>query len=1456
MQGESVIVFNFSDLKTEPGCGCALNNIPFTNTSNRMNKLLLPVCTALLVAHLLGAQNTSDIVVPVTVTTSSNPPVINLSFPATTNAVSTLIGRKFINQGSWNFIVQPANSTGFADSSVLSGIGYEYIVIKQTSVAPTTRVGLVYAGIEVPAPTYRGKMILLVDDQLSIPLTMELNRLVDDLRGDGWQVIRRDVNVATSSVKSIKAVLTAIYNQDPDNTVTALLFGDMPVPYSGDINPEGVPGYQGARPTDYYYSDMDEQFWTDTVVNNTTALRAAYHNVPGDGKFDQSQTPTFPEIVVSRVDFSNLTGWDLSQTELYRRYLDKNHKFRSGTYKPETQTLVDDNLGFSGGGAFAQNGWRNGYALTGTSSIVQGDFLTDSKNQSFLLGYGCGNGNFTNIVGVANSDNFKTDSVNIVFPLLFGPLSGDWDFETNPLLPSVLASKGGALATAWAGLPNWHLHHMGLGEPILTSALWVWINSFLTNPVYPPNGADDLVHVGLLGDPSLRAHYVLPPKNPTAMASCNDIMLSWDPSPDADEGYLVYRASSPDSIFELIVNSPINATTFVDTMPLDGTNYYQVRAFHLEIVPTGSYYNQSTGVPVSIDFSPSALTATATTTNISCNGSANGTIELDVTGGTNYSFVWSNGETTQNITDLEPGTYTVTVTDAQGCSTTTSASLSEPAAIAVTPAVSDALCFGDATGDIQVSISGGTPGFAFEWSDGSTNQNLPNVAAGLYTVTVIDMNGCIKTLTVLVNEPSAIVSALLAENASCNGSSDGSLELTADGGTPGYTFEWSNGETSQNLLNAEAGTYTVTITDANGCTQTASETITEPDAINTSTEIANAGCAGATNGAIDLSVDGGTPGYTFEWSTGSTEEDLTDVAAGTYTVTITDAAGCTQTATATVGQVTTLVAESMKSDVSCFGAADGSAEVLASGGDPDYTYLWSNNETTAAIIELSAGTYTVTVTDNAGCSQTAEATVSEPPALTAGSVWNAQPCMQDIGTVTLTVNGGTPDYTFEWSTGATTQNLDDVAPGIYTVTITDANGCTIENTNTVVQPPAALSVQSGFAQTSCPGEEPVLGDIVAVVLGGTPGYTYLWSNGTTTASLQGVPDGPYTVTITDAQGCTIVHTNSAVAYIAPWAVTSTITDVSCNGGSDGTVLLAATGANGPPYNYLWSTDPIGGVPAGTYTVTITDALGCTTVEMYTILEPVAISLVNMTVVDADCSNGFMGSITVDGIAGGTMPYGTLWAGPDGFISDQLNLTGLSAGQYTLAITDANGCTSQFGATVSEGPTPPDVLLNGADTVCIDVPENFVIFPDAGTNYQWNAGPNGTVVSGQGTASASIQWSTTGEQTVEVTYNYGDDCVDSRSTTIFVDICVGTKEPKLAGVHIQPNPFGEFLQVVFDRPVDSNSRLRLLDMQGRLILEKTALTENTRLETGDLPAGSYLLQVVEKGQAGIWKVIRY
>ncbi|TNE60996.1 MAG: T9SS type A sorting domain-containing protein [Bacteroidetes bacterium] len=1417
-----------------------------------MKKFLLLATSVLLCSTGLSAQNTSDIVVPVTVTTTNNPASITLDYPATANAVNTLIGRKLINQTTWNFIVLGANSTTFTDNNVLPGIGYEYIVIKQASVAPTTRVGLVYAGIELPARAYRGKMLLIVDDALSAPLADELDRLEWDLRGDGWQVLRQDITVATSTVASVKSVLTDLYNDDPDNTVTALLFGDIPVPYSGDIAPDGHPDHQGAWPTDYYYGDMDEDAWTDTLVNNPGASRAANRNIPGDGKFDQSQTPTLPEMVVSRVDFSNLSGWDVSNVELYRRYLNKNHAFRTGAYKPDNQTLIDDNFGYFGGEAFAQNGWRNAYALTGANSAVPGDFFGDTDNKSFLIGYGCGGGNYQGAAGVGTSANFSTDSVNVVFAQLFGSYFGDWDFETNPFMPSALASKGGILTCSWAGRPNWSLHHMGLGEPILTSTFWVWLNSFLPNPVYPPNFGDDLIHVGLLGDPSIRAHAMQPPADLIAQASCNDISLVWKASPDADLGYLVYRAPSPDSVFQVIVNSPVLGNTYMDTMPLAGSNYYMVKAFRLENTPTGSFYNQSGGAHTNVDFNASALTVTANPTDISCFGAADGAIDLTLSsGGMNLTYLWSNGETGSSLTGLTAGTYTVTVTGMLGCTATDSATVAEPDAIGLTPTPADASCFGAADGSIDLAVSGGTPGYAYAWSNGSTTQNQNGLTAGTYTVTVTDLNNCTESAMATITEPDALALALTPENVACNGASTGGVMLTVSGGTPGYAYAWSDGSTSQNLSNVAAGTYTVTVTDDNNCTSSEAAMVTEPTAITTNTVVTNAGCAGATDGSIELTVDGGTPGYTYQWSNGATTQNLVNVAAGDYTVTITDSNSCTQTTAATVGQATSLVVSVLADPVSCFGAADGEATATVGGGTPGYTYLWSNNATTEMITGLTAGLYTVTVTDEAGCSQTSQTTVSQPAAVNAALVVDNVACNGETnGQIDLTVSGGTPPYAFAWSNGSADEDIDALAAGTYTATITDVNGCTYSSSATVTEP-AALVVDTRFEVTSCPDETPV-GNLSITVSGGTPIYTYLWSNGSNSPEPQGVPYGTYTVTVTDANGCVSVHENIVVQTPQPWSVNTTATDALCAGNANGSIDLTVNGSYGPNYTYAWSnggtTQNLTDLTAGTYTVIVTDESGCTTTTDAVVGQPDALVAAFVNVSAASCPGAGDGAAEV-AVTGGTTPYSYLWQ--NGATSAAVQ--NLPAGTAQVMITDANNCMLSETVAIEE-PVPPVVSIAGMDTACVNLTALFSL-PDTLGNFEWAASAGGQISAGQSTAQVEVVWPNAGTSTLTAYYTYGAGCQDSAQTTVVVDICVGTKEPVLTGVSVQPNPFGQSLTVLFDRPVQPDARLQLWNVQGRLVLEQTALTDWTELETGALPAGAYILQVVESGHIGTWKLIK-
>ncbi len=1416
-------------------------------------RLPIVVCLLSLFFGLqLIAQNASDIVVPVTVTTSDNPKFIQLSFPATTNAVSTLIGKKLLNQISWNFSVLPAGVTSVTDTSIQIGVGYEYIVIKQTSTAPTTRYGVVYAGIQLPATVYRGKMLLVVDNALSAPLASELDRYVQDLRGDGWQVLRHDINVASSTVQSVKSLLRTDYDTDPNNTVAALLFGNIPVPYSGEINPDGVPDHVGAWPTDYYYSDMDEAAWTDNIVNNNTAARTANRNIPGDGKFDPSQTPTPPELVVSRVDFSNLNNWPVSQTELYRRYLNKNHAFRTGAYRPSNNTLIDDNLGFAGGEAFAQNGFTNGNALTGTSSVVAGDFLTNTVNQSYLVGYGCGNGNYSAIQGVATSDNFKTDSLNIVFSMLFGPLSGDWDFEDNPLMPSALASKGGILNCAWAGRPNWYFHHMGLGEPILTSTFWTWINSFLSNPVYPPNSGADLIHVGLLGDPTLRAHAVRPPSNVVASANFNNIGLNWTASTDPVLAYGIYRAPAVDSIYEVLGFAA--DTGFVDTLPLQGQNFYQVKALVLQNTPTGSYFNQSLGIPASANFDSTPLEASASAINISCNGAADGAINLEVTGGGTYTYLWSNGAITQNLSGLAPGTYTVTVTDQQLRTTTTSATVTEPAALTLNVDAADVTCFGLSNGSISLTPGGGTPPYQFNWSTGDDTEDLDNAGPGTFTVTLTDTDGCTATASATVAEPSELLVDLSAVDAGCAGASDGGVNLAISGGTPGYTYLWSNGATTSFLANIPAGAYSVTATDSNGCTETTNAAVNEPPGIAIEILASDAGCAGATNGSVTLGVSSGVPGYSFLWSNGTTERDLVDVAAGTYTVTVTDAAGCTQTASATVLQITTLALEAIPGDATCFGNADGSATALPSGGSPDYVYLWSNGQTTENITGLTAGVYTVTLTDDAGCTQTASATVEQPAALTGGAVWNATLCETNTGTVTLTVGGGTPGYSFLWSTNATTQNLANVAPGIYTVTITDVNGCTIVRTNTVVQPPAALSLPMlTFVQTGCTGAMPLTGDVSTDVSGGTAPYQYNWSNGGTTKDLTGVPSDNYTVTVTDQAGCTIVSTGMSFQFLPPWSLNTIVTNALCFNDNSGQVALTASGAAGTPYTYKWSNGPttsgLTNVFAGTYTVTVTDKDGCTSTTSVVVTQPTALAASFSDVMNVSCPGNSDGEASVTA-SNGTPPYTFAWS--NGATTPAV--TNLSVGITICTITDANGCTRILNAIIN-APPPSGAAITGLDSACLNLPVQYNLPGSNFSNYQWSASNNGAITQGQGTNAATVIWSTTGANTLTVHFTNADNCPDSAVISLTVNICVGTSSPILPGVRVMPNPFGERLTILFDRPVEPGTRLRLMDTQGRLIAEQFSVTDQTRLETAHLPAGAYLLQIVENGRVGVWKVIK-
>lgn len=462
------------------------------------------------------------------------------------------------------------------------------------------------------------------------------------------------------------------------------------------------------------------------------------------------------------------------------------------------------------------------------------------------------------------------------------------------------------------------------------------------------------------------------------------------------------------------------------------------------------------GQSVSLNFTvtqPSSyLSVFASVTNVTTYGGSNGKVVLTVSGGTSpYTYLWSNGATTKDLTNVPAGNYNVTVTDAKGCKKTACATVKQPCPplcnIAASAVGTNAKCNGTATGSVVLSVTGGTAPFTYLWSNGATTKDLTNVMPGNYSVTVKDKNNCSAIASASVGQPDPITSSSEPNDASCNGSSDGSAFLTVAGGTAPYTYLWSNGSTSKNLSGVPSGTYNVTITDAKGCTKTESAVINQPDAIViTFGQVSDVACFGESNGSVAIySVTGGNGSYTFLWSNGATTQDLTGVSAGSYTVTVTDAKGCTGTATATIGGPSAPLSAAIDGTTNtlCNGGSDGKLTLTVTGGDGNYTYLWSNGATTKDLEGVAAGSYSVTVTDGKGCTTTTSGTVGEPTALSVtGSVTKSTTCACN-GTATLTISGGTSPYSIVWSTGATdvTSISNLCAMSDLTATVTDANGC-------------------------------------------------------------------------------------------------------------------------------------------------------------------------------------------------------------------------------------------------------------------------------------------------------------------------------------------------------------------------------------------------------------------------------
>ncbi len=513
---------------------------------------------------------------------------------------------------------------------------------------------------------------------------------------------------------------------------------------------------------------------------------------------------------------------------------------------------------------------------------------------------------------------------------------------------------------------------------------------------------------------------------------------------------------------------------------------------------------------------PTSLpSATVTTTAVSCFGGTNGAALVTGSGGTaGYTFTWTGGATGTNVSSLSSGSYTVTVTDSKGCTATKAFTVSQPTQITGSFNTTNAAC-GAANGTTTVTASGGTAGYSYLWNNGQTTNNITNLSAGTYAVTITDSKNCTAANSTTVNGSALFAVSKFTVNNKCFGDNSGSASVSVSGGTPSYNYVWSNGVTNNSIANVSAGTYYLTTTDGSGCAKTDTIVITQPTSLSASATSVNANCA-ANNGNAITTTSGGTPTYSYVWNNGQTSATASNLIAGSYSVTVKDANNCSTSATITVGANNTLTSSSNMTNVKCFSGNDGAIAITANGGSGNYQYTWNNGNTTASLSNLSAGKYVVTISDGSACQKTDSFTISSPTVISiAMQSMNVLCANGNSGSATIIATGGTPSYTYTWSNGDKTNTPSNLTAGTYTLTVNDANGCV--KTDTLIITENSAIVLSVSKTNSFGGQNNGTASVSAS--GGTPGYSYSWSNGAQTAAVIGLAPGTYILTVKDVNGC-------------------------------------------------------------------------------------------------------------------------------------------------------------------------------------------------------------------------------------------------------------------------------------------------------------------------------------------------
>lgn len=859
-----------------------------------------------------------------------------------------------------------------------------------------------------------------------------------------------------------------------------------------------------------------------------------------------------------------------------------------------------------------------------------------------------------------------------------------------------------------------------------------------------------------------------------------------------------------------------------------------------------------------------AFTSLVSSTNVLCNGDANGVATVTVSGGTPaYTYTWNTNpvQNTSTATNLNAGVYTVLIRDAINCLQTANVTITEPTPLTDVMTYTNNTIVGGSNGTASANPFGGTSPYTYLWNTAptQTTSSISGLPAGTYVVNVTDNNGCVKTDSIRITEPPCNTNLnVFSSNVSCFGGSNGSAIAIVSGAIGSYTVSWSNGASGPTVAGLNTGNYLVTVTDAVNCVVFQNFSITQPSKLSVGLSPVNSRCNNLDNGTIDLTIAGGIFPYSFNWSNGSTAEDQVNLAPGSYSVQITDANGCSAVASASITEPAPLVVTYTSQNVSCIYGTNGSISLTASGGITPYFYSWSTGATTQNITNISAGGYSFSVTDANNCITNAPITIgiTQPDSVMVNSFlvacsvpgsgqtqvtvvpsggntstyqvsYDNGVTYQSPGVYTTMLNNGTtysvivrdannclsliPDvitllnevkidsisfgkcyavgttsvpvtvypsggdngpYTVSFNNGSTylapgTYSSNISIATTYTVIIKDSRGC-VSATQIITLPPifnSTVSVTSNYngQNVSCFGLTD--GSALATTTGGTGSYSYTWTTipTQTTSAATNLGAGTYSVMIQDGNNCIITKT---ITLTQPVVVTSTAVatsiyngqNISCFGYSDGTASVTPNGGT-TPYTYVWNTIPTQttstatGLSAGTYSVVVRDINNCSVTTTVTLIQPAATFASSVAIISnyngqhVSCFGSTNASLTVTAF-NGTGPYTYTWSTTP--VQTGTLVTGLGAGTYSVVMNDINGCSITNTITVSE-PLAVNATssvtsdFNGQDISCFGLTNGSAsITTTGGTTpytYLWNSIPTQTTASasnlGAGTYSVTV-----------------------------------------------------------------------------------------------------------------------